>query len=144
MEPQEQRVRVAVVDRPLSVSDAYSEVGRPDAGAVAVFVGTARDHSPGKEGVVFLEYEAFDERVVAAIEEIVAEANERWPVLSGVVEHRVGKVDVGQPAVIVAIATAHRADAFDAARYLIDELKQRAPLWKKEHWSGGAEWGEGA
>ncbi|MGA7272179.1 MAG: molybdenum cofactor biosynthesis protein MoaE, partial [Acidimicrobiia bacterium] len=75
---------------------------------------------------------------------IVTEALERWPILAGVVEHRVGRVEVGEPSVVVAVSSAHRADAFAAARYLIDELKARAPLWKKEHWSGGAEWVEGA
>jgi molybdopterin synthase catalytic subunit len=75
---------------------------------------------------------------------IVDEALARWPILAGVVEHRVGEVDLGGAAVVVAVSTAHRQDAFEAARYLIDELKARAPLWKKEHWPGGAEWIAGA
>ncbi len=133
-----------MVDRPLVPSDALEEVERSDAGAVALFVGTVRDHSSGRTGVTHLEYEAFEERVAESIAEIVAEAMQRWPILSGVVEHRVGRVDVGGPAVVVAVSSAHRSDAFEAARYLIDELKSRAPLWKKEHWSGGAEWVEGA
>lgn len=132
------------MDRPLVPSDALEEVGRADAGAVALFVGTVRDHSADRTGVTHLEYEAFEERVANSIGDIVAEAMERWPILAGVVEHRVGTVEVGDPAVVVAISTAHRGDAFEAARYLIDELKARAPLWKKEHWDGGAEWVEGA
>lgn len=144
MENQEQPIRIAVVDRPLSVSDAYEEVGRAAAGAVALFVGTARDHSPGRTGVSHLEYEAFEERVVDVIAQVCAEAREKWPILAGVVEHRVGTVEVGEPAVVVAVSTAHRDAAFEAARYLIDELKARAPLWKKEHWPGGGEWVAGA
>lgn len=132
------------MDRPLVPSDALEEVGRADAGAVALFVGTVRDHSADRTGVTHLEYEAFEERVANSIGDVVAEAMERWPILAGVVEHRVGTVEVGDPAVVVAISTAHRGDAFEAARYLIDELKARAPLWKKEHWDGGAEWVEGA
>lgn len=144
MESADQTVRIAILDRPLDPAAALAEVGRPDAGAVAVFVGTVRDHSSNRTGVTHLEYEAFEERVSNAIKEIVAEARERWPILAGVVEHRIGKVELGGPAVVVAVSTAHREDAFEAARYLIDELKERAPLWKKEHSPEGAEWVEGA
>jgi molybdopterin synthase catalytic subunit len=144
MERDHQPVRIAVLDRPLLPAEALQEVQRSDAGAVALFVGTVRDHSPERTGVTHLEYEAFEERVVESIAEIVAEAMEHWPILAGVVEHRVGLVEVGGPAVVVAVSSAHRSDAFEAARYVIDELKSRAPLWKKEHWSGGAEWVEGA
>lgn len=144
MENRGQLVRVEVVDRPLDASSALSEVQDERAGAVAAFIGTVRDHSEGRTGVTHLEYEAFEGRVEGVIEEIVEEATSRWNILSGVVEHRVGKVELGQPAVVVAVSSAHRSDAFEAARYLIDELKARAPLWKKEHWSGGAEWVEGA
>lgn len=144
MEGAGQTVRIAILDHPLDPAAALAEVARPQAGAVAVFVGTVRDHSLDRTGVTHLEYEAFDERVSDAIGEIVAEAQERWPILAGVVEHRIGKVGLGGTAVVVAVSTAHRRDAFEAARYVIDELKERAPLWKKEHWSGGAEWVEGA
>jgi molybdopterin synthase catalytic subunit len=144
MEGSAQSVRIAVLDRPLDAAAAFAEVGRPEAGAVALFVGTVRDHSEGRSGVTHLEYEAFEGRVEDVIAAIVAEAVERWPILAGVVEHRIGRVELGGPAVVVAVSTAHRGDAFEAARYLIDELKARAPLWKKEHWPGGAEWVEGA
>lgn len=144
MEGSAQSVRIAVLDRPLDAAAALAEVGRPEAGAVALFVGTVRDHSEGRSGVTHLEYEAFEGRVEDVIAAIVAEAVERWPILAGVVEHRIGRVELGGPAVVVAVSTAHRGDAFEAARYLIDELKARAPLWKKEHWPGGAEWVEGA
>lgn len=133
-----------MVDRPLDPAAALAEVENPRAGAVALFLGTVRDHSPGRTGVTHLDYEAFEGRVHEVIEGIVAEAAERWPILAAVVEHRVGRVELGGIAVVVAVSSVHRSDAFDAARYLIDELKERAPLWKKEHWSGGAEWVEGA
>ncbi len=140
----DRHVRVALREDPLELPALLAEVGRPDAGAIALFLGTARDHSDGKEGVTHLEYDAYREHVESKLEEIVAEAMERWPVLSVVVEHRVGVVAVGQASVAVAVSSAHRGDAFDAARYLIDQLKQRAPIWKREHWPGGAEWVEGA
>lgn len=144
MDNRDQPVRIAISGQQLDPAAALAEVQRPDAGAVALFIGTVRDHSDGRHGVTHLEYEAFNERVAGAIESIVGEALERWQVLSGVVEHRVGRVELGDAAVVVAVSSAHRADAFEAARYLIDELKARAPLWKKEHWPGGAEWVEGA
>jgi molybdopterin synthase catalytic subunit len=103
-----------------------------------------RDSSAGKEGVTHLEYEAYAEEVNGKIEEIVAEAADRWPLFGVAVEHRTGRVEVGEVSVGVAVSSAHRDVAFEAARYLIDELKQRAPIWKKEHWPGGAEWVEGA
>ena len=144
MDSPTQSVRIAVVDRPLDPAAAIQEVGRSAAGAIACFVGTVRDHSDGREGVTHLEYEALEERVEDVIRVIVEEAASKWPILAAVVEHRVGRVGLGEPAVVVAVSTAHRDDAFGAARYLIDELKARAPLWKKEHWPGGAEWVEGA
>jgi len=133
-----------VVDRPIDPTAVLAEVENPGAGAVALFLGTVRDHSPGRSGVTHLDYEAFDGRVHEVIDRIVAEAGDRWPILAAVVEHRVGRVELGGIAVVVAVSSAHRSDAFDAARFVIDELKERAPLWKKEHWSGGAEWVEGA
>lgn len=121
-----------------------AEVSRPDSGATALFLGTARNHSPGKHGVTHLEYEAYESQVEAKIDEIVDEAVAKWPVLAVVVEHRTGRVEVGEASVAVAVATAHREDAFAAAQFLIDTLKERAPIWKREHWPGGAEWVEGA
>jgi molybdopterin synthase catalytic subunit len=137
-------VRVALTETSIAPGELLAEVGRPDAGATALFLGTARDHSEGKQGVTHLEYDAYREHVEPKLREIVDEAMERWPVLSVVVEHRVGLVEVGETSVAVAVSAAHRGDAFEAARHLIDELKRRAPIWKREHWPGGAEWVEGA
>ena len=111
---------------------------------MALFLGTVRNHSPQRQGVTHLEYEVYESEVTGKIAEIAGEAVERWSVLEVVVEHRVGKVEVGGVAVAVAVSSAHRAEAFAAARYLIDELKERAPIWKKEHWEGGAEWSLGS
>ncbi|MCI0678685.1 MAG: molybdenum cofactor biosynthesis protein MoaE, partial [Actinobacteria bacterium] len=99
---------------------------------------------PGKEGVTHLDYEVYPETVETRIHEIVEEAQGKWSVLSVVVEHRSGVVDTGEASVAVSVSAAHRHDAFEAARYIIDELKLRAPIWKKEHWPGGAEWSPGS
>lgn len=140
----QQSIRVRVGDEPIDGGALVAEVARHDSGATVLFLGTVRDHSEGKEGVTHLEYEVFAERVEPKIEEIVNEASLRWPILSAIVEHRSGTVDLGEVSVAVAVACAHRYDAFAAARFIIDELKQRAPIWKKEFWPGGAQWSRGS
>ncbi len=124
----------------ITPADLVAAVSRPSCGAVALFLGTVRDHAPGREDVTHLEYEAYGGVVESKIAEIVAEARDRWPLERVAVVHRVGDLAVGEVSVGVAVGSEHRAEAFAAARYLIDELKARAPIWKKEHWAGGAEW----
>lgn len=141
---EKQSIRVTVGETRIDGGALLAEVGRPDSGATVLFLGTVRDHSPGKEGVTHLDYEVFTERVEPKITEIVDEARERWPILSVVVEHRSGTVDLGEASVAVAVSSAHRGDAFESARFIIDELKTRAPIWKKEHWPGGEEWSRGS
>lgn len=136
--------RVSVRGEPIDPERLLSEVGDPSAGAVVLFLGTARDHSEGKRGITHLEYEAYPELVEEKIAEVAIEACERWPLVHLAVEHRVGDVSVGQPSVAVAVSAPHRDDAFAAGRYVIDELKKRAPIWKKEHWPGGGDWVQGA
>jgi molybdopterin synthase catalytic subunit len=107
---------------------------------VVLFLGTVRDHAPGRDGVTHLEYEAYEGVVEPKIAEVVAEARDRWPVERAAAIHRTGSLEVGEIAVAVAVSSAHRKEAFAAGGYIIDELKTRAPIWKKEHWPGGAEW----
>lgn len=144
MERTRQSIRVTVGDDPIDGGSLLAEVGRPDSGATVLFLGTVRDHSEGKTGVSHLEYEVYSELVEPKIVEIVEEATARWPVLSVVVEHRSGRVELGETSVAVAVSAEHRGDAFAAARHVIDELKRRAPIWKKEFWPGGAEWSRGS
>jgi molybdopterin synthase catalytic subunit len=94
--------------------------------------------------VTHLDYEIYEEFVESKIEEVVAEACAKWPVLAAAVEHRSGEVMLGEASVAVAVATAHRKDAFAAGEYIIDELKARAPIWKKEYRPDGAEWSRGS
>ncbi len=136
--------RVRVSEAAIDPGALIEEVGSAEAGAISLFLGTVRNHSPGREGVTHLEYEAYREQVESTIAAIVSEATGRWPLQAAVVEHLVGVVPVGSPSVAVAVSPPHREDSFAAARYLIDQLKARAPIWKKEHWPGGAEWVEGA
>jgi molybdopterin synthase catalytic subunit len=131
---------IAVSADVVDPAHVVAAVSAPDAGAVVLFVGTVRDHSPGRSGVTHLEYEAYDEQVIEKIAEVVVEVRERWPVTKVAAIHRVGELGVGEISVIVAVSSPHRGDAFPAGRYLIDEIKARVPIWKKEHWTGGAEW----
>ena len=138
------RSRVAISAESIDVTALLAEVGDPSAGAIVLFLGTARDHSEDKTGVTHLEYEAYPGVVVEKIEELVAVAADKWDLVAVAIEHRVGDVAVGQPSVAVAVSAAHRDAAFEASRFLIDELKAKAPIWKKEHWPGGGEWVKGA
>ncbi len=144
MDGLQQSVRVRVGEGPIDPAALVAEVGRPDSGATVLFLGTVRDHSNGRDGVTHLDYEVYEDFVESKIQEVIAEAAGRWPVLAVAVEHRSGKVMLGEASVAVAVATAHRKDAFAACEYIIDELKARAPIWKKEHRPGGAEWSRGS
>jgi molybdopterin synthase catalytic subunit len=140
--PHEGDAWVALSALPLPVEAATSWVVRPDCGASVVFTGTARDHAPGRPGVHRLEYEAYEEHAVARMEAVVAEARHRWPAIGRVaLLHRTGEVGLGQAAVVVAVAAPHRTEAFEAARFAIDELKRTVPIWKREAWQGGESWG---
>ena len=144
MDAADVQIRVLVSERPIAPEAIYDEIQDDRAGASVVFTGTVRNHAPGKTDVSHLEYEAHPEQVEGKIGEVVAEATERWPLLRVAVEHRIGSLGIRDVAVCVGVSSAHRAEAFDGARYIIDELKHRVPIWKKEHWPGGAEWVEGA
>ena len=144
MEGIQQSIAVRVSDDPIDAGRLVGAVSRPDAGATVLFLGTVRDHSDGKEGVTHLDYEVYQEEVEVRISALIDDASAKWPILSAVVEHRSGRVDLQEISVGVAVSCAHRADAFEAARYLIDELKRSAPIWKKEFWPGGAEWSQGS
>jgi molybdopterin synthase catalytic subunit len=133
---------VALSPDPLPVADASAWAVRPDCGATVTFTGTARDHAPGRPGVHRLEYEAYEEQVVPRLEVLVGEVRARWPAVGRVaLLHRTGVVDLGEAAVVVAVSAPHRAEAFEAARYAIDELKRTAPIWKREAWADGESWG---
>ncbi|MBT8212476.1 MAG: molybdenum cofactor biosynthesis protein MoaE, partial [Acidimicrobiia bacterium] len=135
---------IRVSPDPIDALPLIELVSTPQIGGIASFLGTVRDHAPGKTGVTHLEYEEYTDHVERVIDEVAEEARNHWPVHGIAAHHRVGTLAVGEVAVAVAVSAAHRDAAFAAARFVIDELKARAPIWKKEHWDGGAEWVEGA
>lgn len=117
----------------------------PDVGAVVTFSGTVRDHAPGREGVTALTYEAYEEAATARIRAVVDDTRARWPSVRRVAAvHRTGRLAVGEVAVVVVVAAPHREAAFAAAAHCIDTLKATVPLWKKETWADGEEWGTDA
>lgn len=135
----------ALVDGPLPVAEASAWVVRPDCGAVVTFTGTARNCSEGRPGVDRLTYEAYTEQVGPALDRVAADLRSRWPNVGRVVLlHRVGDVAIGQEAVVVAVSAPHRDEAFQAARFAIDAVKETVPIWKRERWQDGDDWGLGA
>jgi len=129
-------------ERPIDTEMPVRAVSAPEYGAVVTFVGTVRSSTAG-ERVTHLEYEAYRPLADHRAAEIVADAQTRWPVRCTIV-HRLGPVQVGDCSVVIAVASAHRAAAFDACRWLLDELKASVPIWKKEFTESGVCWVEGS
>ena len=133
---------IALTDEPLPVGDVAAWVVVPGCGGSVTFSGTVRDHAEGRPGVTSIEYEAYAAQVEPRLAAIAAEARVRWPTLGRVaLLHRTGPLAVGESSVVVAASAPHRVEAFDAARFLIDTLKATVPIWKKEAWAGGEDWG---
>jgi molybdopterin synthase catalytic subunit len=133
---------VALSDQDLPIEAAGAWAVQPRCGATVVFTGTARDHAAGRPGVHRLEYEAYEGPAVDRMQAVAAAARERWPTVGRIaLLHRTGGLQIGEAAVVVAVSAPHRGEAFDAARFAIDELKRTVPIWKREAWEGGESWG---
>lgn len=129
----------------LPIGDLYEWCVRPDCGAVVLFSGTVRDHAEGRTDVTALEYEAYEEMVVPKLREIAAETRARWADVGRIaLVHRVGRLALGESSVVVAVSSPHRPEAFQAARFAIDALKVSVPVWKREIWADGSDWGTNA
>ena len=130
----------AVVERPLSPDDIAARVDDPGAGGVVIFSGVVRNETGGRP-VKFLEYEAHAAMAEAKLREIGAALRGRWPGVKRVAMlHRIGRLEIGESSVLIAVSAAHRGDAFEACRYAIDTLKRIVPVWKKEHFEDGEVW----
>ncbi|HEX3226108.1 MAG TPA: molybdenum cofactor biosynthesis protein MoaE [Gaiellaceae bacterium] len=129
---------------PLDVSAAVAEVATDEAGGIATFVGTVRNSSRGRD-VDYLEYEAFEEMAEPMLSRLAADLEEKHGLCGVAIHHRVGRVEIGEASVVIAVSAPHRAAALDACREAIDTLKTTIPLWKKEVYAGGEEWiGQGS
>jgi molybdopterin synthase catalytic subunit len=131
-----------VTAEPLDPQRVVEAVRRDDAGAIALFYGIVRDNNLGRR-VLYLEYEAYPEMAVKLIREIAAEVRAQWPVSEIAVQHRTGRLEIGETSLLVAVSSPHRGEAFDACHAYVDRLKERVPIWKKEVFEGGEEWVEG-
>jgi molybdopterin synthase catalytic subunit len=132
----------ALSGAPLPADAALAWAVRPDCGGVVLFVGTVRDPAEGREDVVGLEYEAYVEQAERRMEAVAAEARARFDRVGRIaLLHRTGALAVTDTAVVVVVSAPHRDEAFDAARFCIDTLKATVPIWKKETWAGGSDWG---
>ena len=130
---------VSLSNEPLDVAADVASVCDPGAGGIAVFLGTTRaEASPDGRQLVALDYEAYPEMAGAQLVDLAARARRRWPITKLVLRHRIGRVPLAEPSVLIAVATPHRAEAFEACRWLIDTLKSEAAIWKKEVWSDGS------
>lgn len=133
---------VALTEAPLPVGAVADWAVLPGCGAVVLFSGTVRDHADGRPGVSRLAYEAYAEQVEPRLAAIADEARRRWPDVGRLaLLHRVGELAVGESSVVVVASAPHRPEAFAAARFGIDTLKATVPIWKRETWEGGEDWG---
>ena len=134
------RGTVSLVRTPIDLAALHAT--EPRDGALCLFVGVVR-HGNGGRRVLGLEYEAYEEMALSLMGEIEAETRAGWPVTDVVLVHRLGRLEIGEPSVAVAVASPHRAEAFAACRHAIDTLKARVPIWKKEFYADGEAWLEG-
>ena len=128
-----------ISSEPLDLARAVEEAASDDAGAVATFVGTVRRRSRDRD-VLHLEYEAFEEMAEPMLARLADELTAKHGLSKVAIHHRIGRVEIGEPSVVIAVSAPHRAAALDACREAIDTLKETIPLWKKEVYAGGEEW----
>jgi molybdopterin synthase catalytic subunit len=132
-------LRYEISKEPINIQAVIDKVVEREAGAITTFIGTVRELTHGKK-TLFLIYEAYEAMAVKKLAQIGAEIEERWPGAKAAITHRVGRLEITDVAVVIAVSTPHRADSFEASRYAIERIKEIVPIWKKEHWEDGEEW----
>ncbi|GLV59522.1 hypothetical protein KDH_63480 [Dictyobacter sp. S3.2.2.5] len=133
---------IQLTREPLNRDALVAAISHPSVGGIVIFEGVVRDNARGKQ-VRYLEYDVYEEMAQQQIAAIIEEARKRWPIDRVAIAHRFGRLEIGEASVIIAVATPHRGEAFEACRYLIDTLKSTVPIWKKEVATNGEEWVEG-
>ena len=137
--PHESHDWIALTPLDLDVGAAVARVADGAAGGIAVFLGTTRaEDNASKQPLVALDYEAYPQMALEQMRDLARRAREQWPIARLALLHRTGRVEVGQPSVIIAVACRHRGAAFDACEWLIDTLKREVAIWKKEVWADGS------
>jgi molybdopterin synthase catalytic subunit len=130
---------IKITEKSIDVQKVIDAATSKEAGAVNVFIGTVRNNAQGKN-VVWLEYEAYETMAIAEIKKIIDAASHRWPLLGWAVSHRIGTLKPGEVAVVVAVSSPHRRESFEACQFIIDTIKAKVPIWKKEVFEDGEEW----
>ena len=128
-----------VTRKTIDLQELVAFVTDPAAGAIATFIGTTRDNNEGRK-VLALDYEAYPEMAEKELARLGEEAKKKWNIERMAIVHRIGPVQITEPSVIIAVSAAHRADAFAACRFAIEEIKKSVPIWKKEIFEGGEVW----
>lgn len=132
----------AIVREKIETAAVLETIKRPEDGAAAVFEGIVRNNTRGRR-TLYLEYEAYEDMALKQMEELAARALADFKIRDVAIVHRLGRIEIGETSVLIVVASAHRAAAFDAGRWLIDTLKRTVPIWKKEHFEDGAIWADG-
>ena len=132
----------AIVRERIETVSILEGIKRPEDGAAVVFEGIVRNHTRGRR-TLYLDYEAYEEMALKQMEELAARALAEYKIRDVAIVHRLGRLEIGETSVLIAVASAHRAAAFDACRWLIDTFKRTVPIWKKEHFEDGAVWADG-
>lgn len=131
---------IAITDQPIEYTALTERVRSNQCGAVVLFMGTVREMTAGRQTVA-LDYEAYPEMAQQTMQQLTLEARDQWAIQTVAIEHRVGRLELGEISVAIAVSSPHRNEAFEAGRFLIDRLKEIVPIWKKENWSDGTtEW----
>lgn len=132
----------AIVREKIDTASVVERIKQPQDGAVVVFEGIVRNHTRDRR-TSFLEYEAYEEMALKQVQELAEQAKSQFQIRDVAIVHRLGRLAIGETSVLIVVASAHRAAAFDACRWLIDTLKRTVPIWKKEYFEGGAVWADG-
>ncbi|WP_026671895.1 molybdenum cofactor biosynthesis protein MoaE [Alkalihalobacterium bogoriense] len=128
-----------ITDEPIIIDDVVQKVADRNAGAINTFIGTVRELTKGKK-TLYLQYEAYVPMAEKKLAQIGEEIQQKWPEAKTAITHRIGRLDISEIAVVIAVSTPHRADSFEASRYAIERIKEIVPIWKKEHWEDGEMW----
>ncbi|MCC7087689.1 MAG: molybdenum cofactor biosynthesis protein MoaE [Chloroflexi bacterium] len=133
---------IRVTPDELDTAEAIQAAGSPAAGAINVFLGVVRDNNLGRR-VQYLEYDAYPSMAEKVMRELAVEAKERFALEDCAVLHRTGRLEIGEASLLIAVSCGHRAASFEAGHWLVNEIKKKVPVWKKEVWEDGEAWVEG-
>ncbi len=131
---------VEITRTTIDIQRLITFVTTPETGGIDIFIGSTRNHSGGRK-VLALEYESYEPMALNVMQSLEADTHKRWPLQRIAIVHRIGKIAIGEASVVIAVSSAHRKEAFEACRFIIDELKKIVPIWKREYFADGSvEW----